>query len=604
MSWVFNPFTSTLDWTNSASSTFIGLTDVPATYVGQALELVRVNAAETALEFVPVASLGVATLSFTTIACSLGTNPVADSATDTLNLSSGNGVSVTGTIGTDTVAFALASLSTNWQATIDASSINFRNTQQKIYSSAADNLDLDGNQFINFRQGTVTVCRVQAGAFNIEDLNALSWGSGNVYMIGDSFSNNLDIVASTITFGGADLSGIDALSMANQLTNTLVTGTAPFVINSTTLVSNLNADLLDGLDSTAFELAQTKGNLTATTPISLSATRQVIGGAAVISHDTTAGNIHLPTGGSANQLLKNSGVSGTGAWGTVTENAGALAAITTISMSGQLTSTLATGTAPFVVASTTLVTNLNADLLDGLSSTGVAALSGWQDDGTVVRLVTTTDEVVFGGSAALSSAKVSIDGDTDQIQLIIQGEASQTADLLVLETSAGTDLWNVNASGHTTWATTGEARFRASSNRVYSRAADTLTVEGNTMTEVGKDGNIRLGTSTLRIMYPSTDNKIDLGQASNRFNDCFFGQITITDAKNIVLNTTTGTQLATSTSQKLGFWGKAPTGRPAAYTPTNITTDRSYDCNSTTIDELADVLASLITDLQSIGLIG
>jgi len=34
-------------------------------------------------------------------------------------------------------------------------------------------------------------------------------------------------------------------------------------------------------------------------------------------------------------------------------------------MSGQLTSTLATGTAPFAVTSTTVNTNLNADLLDG-----------------------------------------------------------------------------------------------------------------------------------------------------------------------------------------------------------------------------------------------
>lgn len=35
----------------SGSSTFIGLTDVPATYVGQALKVARVNAGETALEF-------------------------------------------------------------------------------------------------------------------------------------------------------------------------------------------------------------------------------------------------------------------------------------------------------------------------------------------------------------------------------------------------------------------------------------------------------------------------------------------------------------------------------------------------------------------------
>lgn len=40
-------------------------------------------------------------------------------------------------------------------------------------------------------------------------------------------------------------------------------------------------------------------------------------------------------------------------------------AFTTISATGQITSTLVTGTAPFVIASTTVVTNLNADMVDG-----------------------------------------------------------------------------------------------------------------------------------------------------------------------------------------------------------------------------------------------
>lgn len=44
---------------------------------------------------------------------------------------------------------------------------------------------------------------------------------------------------------------------------------------------------------------------------------------------------------------------------------GALSGLTTLSLSGQLTSTLATGTAPFVVASTTQVSNLNVSQLQG-----------------------------------------------------------------------------------------------------------------------------------------------------------------------------------------------------------------------------------------------
>lgn len=44
-------------------------------------------------------------------------------------------------------------------------------------------------------------------------------------------------------------------------------------------------------------------------------------------------------------------------------------------------------------------------------------------------------------------------------------------------------------------------------------------------------------------------------------------------------------------------------GAPQTYTPTNVTTDRAYDANATTVDELADVLGTLILDLQTEGLI-
>lgn len=42
----------------------------------------------------------------------------------------------------------------------------------------------------------------------------------------------------------------------------------------------------------------------------------------------------------------------------------------------------------------------------------------------------------------------------------------------------------------------------------------------------------------------------------------------------------------------------------SAYTPTNVTTDRSYDANSTSIDELADVVGTIIADLQAKGILG
>lgn len=52
-----------------------------------------------------------------------------------------------------------------------------------------------------------------------------------------------------------NLQNIGTLSMSGQLTNTVATGTAPFVVSSTTLVSNLNADLLDGQHGSFYQNA-------------------------------------------------------------------------------------------------------------------------------------------------------------------------------------------------------------------------------------------------------------------------------------------------------------------------------------------------------------
>lgn len=53
----------------------------------------------------------------------------------------------------------------------------------------------------------------------------------------------------------------------------------------------------------------------------------------------------------------------------------------------------------------------------------------------------------------------------------------------------------------------------------------------------------------------------------------------------------------------IGFFGTTPAAQAAAYTPTNVSTDRSYDANATTLAEIADVLGTLIADLQSYGLL-
>lgn len=71
--------------------------------------------------------------------------------------------------------------------------------------------------------------------------------SGRVTYAG---SNGVLQDSASLTYNGSTLS-------AQQFTSTVSTGTAPLVVSSTTKVSNLNADLLDGLTSDAFDPAGT-----------------------------------------------------------------------------------------------------------------------------------------------------------------------------------------------------------------------------------------------------------------------------------------------------------------------------------------------------------
>src|SRR5690349_12905401 len=112
----------------------------------------------------------------------------------------------------------------------------------------------------------------------------------------------------TSTYAGAisdvtTISTSGSITTAPQLISSVATGTAPLVVSSTTAVANLNASLLLG---------------------NTWASPAAIG----------------------------SSVPSTGAF-------------TTISATGQLTSTVSTGSAPFVVASTTQVANLNVTSLVG-----------------------------------------------------------------------------------------------------------------------------------------------------------------------------------------------------------------------------------------------
>ena len=183
------------------------------------------------------------------------------------------------------------------------------------------------------------------------------------------------------------------------LQSTVASGTAPFIVASNTLVSNLNADLLDGLHAERFLLSvgRSDGTFDLNTYSEraikeIRTTEQTTNNAPFAGYGLLA-NLWdsnkvaaLQIGGTSTDLFfrgKHDGTNKiTSAWHRLlhTENYASIAdgryvkkagdtMTGDLTMNGRLQSTVASGTAPFIVASNTLVNNLNADLLDGYHQT-------------------------------------------------------------------------------------------------------------------------------------------------------------------------------------------------------------------------------------------
>lgn len=97
-------------------------------------------------------------------------------------------------------------------------------------------------------------------------------------------------------------------------------------------------------------------------------------------------------------------------------------------------------------------------------------------------------------------------------------------------------------------------------------------------------GDIKDNTTANYAIY-TNDGTVHLGDT-----------VEIADGKNIVLDTTTGTKIGTSTSQKIGFYNATPVDQPATVVdPSGVTTDEDTEART--------AIEAIIDRLQELGLI-
>lgn len=104
----------------------------------------------------------------------------------------------------------------------------------------------------------------------------------------------------------------------------------------------------------------------------------------------------------------------------------------------------------------------------------IEALGGnvFQTTSNVANLVTSTDNLTIGSSTNL--AKVGIDGDADEVQLLVQANATQTSNLAVFENSAGTDLLTISNTGVLTVTGSGSGSLTVGNGASSSGMIDIL----------------------------------------------------------------------------------------------------------------------------------
>lgn len=183
-----------------------------------------------------------------------------------------------------------------------------------------------------------------SGVLGASSKLSFDYVAGNLNVVGNINSNTLTTTGN-IT--------------ANTLISTIATGAPPLVVNSQTVVANLNASLATTVTSNAQPNITSVGTL----------------GNLVVSSNISAGNINVTEAISSNTVTANtiSGLITTSSQPNITS----LGTLTSLTVTGDTTSgnfntsgnvsassvisTITTGTPPFVVNSTTRVTGLNVD---------------------------------------------------------------------------------------------------------------------------------------------------------------------------------------------------------------------------------------------------
>jgi hypothetical protein len=250
-------------------------------------------------------------------------------------------------IGTSVAMSGLTTLATAEVSDLVSGRITYAGANGRLRDSA--NLTYNGLLFTVTGNQLVTGTLQVNGAAQMAGISASTGTFSGTLAATGNFSINTNKFTVTAASGNTAVAGSMAITGATTITSTLNVG------------STLNTNGNFTVNTNRFTVTATNGNTA------------IAGTLAVTGNTTLTGTL---------------AVTGTSTLGAITASTG--------SFSGQVTSTVASGTAPLVVTSTTKVDNLNADLLDGFNTSELN-----EPDTVVIR---NSSRQILMTSAAISGA--------------------------------------------------------------------------------------------------------------------------------------------------------------------------------------------------------
>jgi len=230
-------------------------------------------------------------------------------------------------------------------------------------------------------------------------------------------------------------------------------------------------------------------------------------------------------------------------------------------------------------------------------------------------------QITVGGHFQAGQGSVSVVGlgfraDTDT------GLYNATTNVLGIVT-AGTERIRIDANGRVGINLTSmTAKLHIAAGSATAGTAPIKMVSGPLLTtaEVGAQefltdkyyGTITTGAARKEFTLNDialTTGRIPFTTTNGRLTDSSnlqFASSTLTfgEAINLAVGTTTGTKIGTATTQKLGFWNATPVVQNTGWTASNVTSDKVFDADATSINELADIVGTLINTLKTYGILG